>query len=278
MYKRGDLHIHTFFSDGMLSPAEVINSAKKNNVDLIAVTDHDTTSGLEQSAEACLKEGIRFIPGIELSTLYNNESIHILGYFRDDSYSSYDFKKFLIDMKEYRIYRGKKIIENLDKFFKIKIDYDEVSRMAGKIIARPHIARAIIKAGYPYTWDYIFDNFISKDSPAYVPNKDVSVKEGIAILKSVNALVVLAHPVLIKNSPAEELLKFDFDGIEAKYFLNHEEDTEKYMNMASERNLIITAGSDFHGINLNDTRHGSIGAVYLNSEEIEVFINKLKKY
>lgn len=269
--------MHTSFSDGMLKPAEVVKSARNNNVDLISVTDHDTTAGLQQAAEASVNENIRLIPGIELSTLYNNESIHILGYFRDDKYNNPDFQGFLTDMKEYRVYRGKKIIENLDKYFKIRIDYDEVSKMAGKIIARPHIARAIIKAGYPYSWDYIFDNFISKDSPAYVPNKDISVKQGIDILKSVNALVVLAHPVLIKNSPAEELLQFDFDGIEAKYYLNHEEDTEKYMRMAAEHNMIITAGSDFHGIVNNDTRHGSIGAVHLNSEEIEVFLNKIEK-
>lgn len=276
MYNRGDLHTHTSFSDGMLKPDEVIQSAKDNNVDLLAITDHDTTSGLAQAAYESSEKNIKFIPGIELSTLYNNESIHILGYFRDDSFNNPIFQKFLIDMKEYRIYRGKKIIENLDKYFGIKIDYNDVSRIAGKIVARPHIARAIINAGYSYTWDYIFDNLISKNSPAYVPNKNVSVEEGINILKSVNALVVLAHPVLIKNSPVEELLKFDFDGIEAKYFLNHEADTENYMKMAAERNLIITAGSDFHGISQNDTRHGGIGAVYLNSDEIETFLNRLK--
>lgn len=269
--------MHTSASDGKLTPYELVKKAKTENIaDIIAITDHDTTSGLYEALCAAKLMGFKVLPGIELSTLYNDENIHILGYFKDSEYKNEKFQKFLKDMADYRIFRGKKMIKNLDIYFNIKIKYEDVAKYAKNIIARPHIAKAIIEANYPYSWDYIFENFISKKSPAYVPNQNVTIKEGIDMLKSVNAAVVLAHPVLIKNTSLDELLKFDFDGIEAKYYLNSPEDTKNYINSAYNNNMFITAGSDFHGIDKNDKRHGNVGSTFLNEEEITLFLNKLK--
>lgn len=274
MYFKGDFHLHTTASDGNLTPEELVRLAKEKSLDIIAVTDHDTTAALERAKSEALLSGIGIVPGIELSTMHNNESIHLLGYFMDDKYTNKDFQTFLYDMKTYRINRAKKIVENLKKHFDISIDYHRIFERAKGVIARPHIASAIIEAGYTYTWDYIFDNIISKDSPAYVPNKEISIPEGINILKSVNALVSLAHPVLIKKSKPEDLMVFDFDAIEGIYPLNSKADALRFTSMAKDHNKLITAGSDFHGGNLGDSKHGDIGCVYLEGALLKEFIAK----
>lgn len=272
---KSDFHMHTSASDGKLSPEELINAAKAEGLDIIAVTDHDTTAALKRVLMAGEKAGVKVIPGIELSTIHNDESIHILGYFRDNSYDNEDFQKFLKEIQEFRVYRAKKFIHNLYEYFHIDLDYEEVSKRAKGVIARPHIAKAIIDKGYPYSWDYIFENIIGKNSPAYVHNKKVSIEEGIHILKSLNALVILAHPVLIKKTPLEEFMKYDFDGIEAVYFLNSKEEEEKLIALAESHGKLITNGSDFHGNGKEDTKHGYLGSVSMKEEYLQRFIKEL---
>lgn len=276
MYNRGDFHLHTNASDGKLSPKELIHEASLNGLDIIAITDHDTTINVEEGIREGIIENIRVIPGIELSTIHNNESIHILGYFKDDKYKDVDFQNFLKDIDDSRILRAKKIVENLDTFFKIKLDYQKVLDEAKGIIARPHIAKAIIDAGYKYDWKYIFDTFLSNDSPAYVHIKRISTADGITILKKVNALVVLAHPVLIKKSTIDEMLSFDFDGIEAVYPLNTKKQKSLLKSKAKEYGKLITAGSDFHGITTSDTSHGVVGSVFLSHNELATFVKALE--
>jgi len=276
MFKKGDFHLHTTASDGKLTPSELIKMASAEKIDIVAITDHDTTKGLQEGILAGEKYGVKVIPGIEFSTLHNEESIHVLGYFKDDSYKSEKFQTFLSEMHDYRTWRAQRIVANLKIYFDIDIDSNQLVKDTKGVIARPHIAQAIINAGYNYSWEYLFNNIISKDSPAYVPNKSISISEGIKILKEVNALLVLAHPTLIKKSTIEELIQFDFDGIEGIYPLNSEEDTKKYLKLAKENHKIITAGSDYHGIGVQDTKHGFIGSVTLTDENLKIFLEKLK--
>ncbi|MCB2306531.1 PHP domain-containing protein [Clostridium estertheticum] len=276
MYNRGDFHLHTNASDGKLSPKELIHEASLNGLDIIAITDHDTTLNVEEGIREGINNNIRVIPGIELSTVHNNESIHILGYFKDNEYKNLDFQNFLKDIDDSRVFRGRKIVENLDLFFKIKLDYQKVLDQAKGVIARPHIAKAIIDAGYKYDWNYIFDTFLSNDSPAYVHIKRIPTADGIRLLKKVNALVVLAHPVLIKKTSIDEMLGFDFDGIEAVYPINTKKQKSLLKAKAKEYNKFVTAGSDFHGISTSDTDHGLVGCVSLSNEELAIFVNKLE--
>lgn len=276
LYKKGDFHLHTKASDGKLSPKELVNLARKEEVDIMAVTDHDTVAGIDEAVSEGKHIGITVIPGIELSTLHRNKTVHILGYFRSIEDISEEFKSYLKDMNEYRIQRAEKIVENLYKIFNIKLDSKKMLEGAHGIVARPHIAKAIVDAGYNYTWDYIFEHFIGEDSPAYVPNKKLTTEDGIRLLKSVNALVSLAHPVLIKTLDIDELLTLPFDGIEAIYSMNSAEDTERFKNYAEKYNKIITAGSDFHGIAKDDSKHASrVGEVSLDKYGIEAFLDKL---
>ena len=272
---KADFHVHTSSSDGVLSPKEVVFKAYKNNVKYLSITDHDTVSGLDGALVESQKYDISFIPGIELSTQYNNESIHILGYFKDKSYNNQNFIQELDKIKNHRIIRAQKITKKLDDEFNIKISFEKILKESKDTIARPHIAKAIIDAGYDYSHDEIFDKFIGKDSKAYVPTLKLSTEYGINLLKKYNALVFLAHPKLIKNTPIEEFIKMNIDGIESIYYQNTTEETNYYLNLAKEYNLLNSCGSDFHGIQ-NDTRHGDIGSMEISSENLSNLLEKLQ--
>lgn len=272
---KADFHVHTSSSDGVLSPKEVVFKAYKNNVRYLSITDHDTVSCLDEALVESQKYDISFIPGIELSTQYNNESIHILGYFKDKSYNNQNFIQELDKIKNHRIIRAQKITKKLDDEFNIKISFEKILKESKDTIARPHIAKAIIDAGYDYSHDEIFDKFIGKDSKAYVPTLKLSTEYGINLLKKYNALIFLAHPKLIKNTPIEEFIKMNIDGIESIYYQNTTEETNYYLNIAKEYNLLNSCGSDFHGIQ-NDTRHGNIGSMEISSENLSNLLEKLQ--
>jgi|LGOV01.1.fsa_nt_gb predicted metal-dependent phosphoesterase TrpH len=269
---KADLHMHSTYSDGLFMPEELFRKAKENGVDVIAITDHDIVVGVEDNFKYSTEYGVQYIPGIELSTVEKGKPVHLLGYFTDDSYNEKELRNYFKEIKENRESRTRKFIENLKTHFDIDITYDEVFSYSRGTIARPHIAKAISNNYPQYDHDYIFDEFIGDNSVAYVPSCDLSVKDGIELLKRANCLVVLAHPVLLKPHIHDDVLVNDFDGIEAKYFRNKSGDEEKYTVFAKKSNMFITAGSDFHGIK-NDTKHGNIGDIYLDGEDLDTFLN-----
>ena len=269
-----DLHTHSTSSDGTMTPTEVIERAYKNNVKYIALTDHDTISGLNEAATTSKKLGISFIPGIELSTTYNKESIHVLGFFKDDSYRNDYFIEYLNTLKNKRQIRAERIVEKLKEIFSIEISIENVLKRGKDVVARPHIANEIIAAGYPYTFDYIFENFIGNNCPAFVPTTKLSTEEGVKLLKKYNALVFLAHPKLIKNSPIEDFLNMGFDGIEAIYFQNTPDEEKHLLNFATENNLLVSAGSDCHGNVDGDEKHGDIGCMNISENLFKKFLEK----
>ena len=267
-----EFHCHTTASDGRFSPTQVVEMAKNKNVQLLSITDHDTTEGIEEALAKANEISLNFIPGIELSCNHNGESIHILGYFKGSDYKNKILIEFLKNLKINRETRALSIVNNLDKYFNIKINAEDVLKISNGVVARPHIAQAIIHAGYPYNFQYIFDNFIGNDSPAYVPNKHISIPEGIELLKKYNCIVVLAHPKLIKKTSIKNILKYDFHGIEALYYQNFKRETDEFISLARSRNMIITCGSDFHGISNDDTKHGNIGDMFLSEEDFKKFM------
>jgi predicted metal-dependent phosphoesterase TrpH len=276
MTRKGDLHIHTNVSDGRYTPREITVMAKDAGMNVISITDHDTTKALKDASSFCNILSLKFVPGIEISTIYKNEDVHVLGYFNGTSYENPILQSYICDMYEIRKKRARKIVDNLNIHFNIKLDYAAILTNAKGIIARPHIAKAIIDAGYNYSWKYIFKNLIGNNSPAYVPNKKLNTKDGIKLLKSVNALVVLAHPVLIKNLDLNELLEMDFDGLEAIYYSNTDIQTMTYKTTAKDFKKFITAGSDFHGLGKENGSHApSVGAVYLEENDLDIFLTKL---
>ncbi len=274
---RADLHMHTTESDGRLSREELFQEAVEKNLDLISITDHDTCKHVLDNQRLAKKYGIKYIPGIELSTLYNNKNVHVLGYFRDDGYQSDEMLSYYRYIKEGRENRAKTFIRNLKKYYHITITYQDLLDVSDGIIARPHIAKAIVKHYPQYTHNEVFERFIGDNAKAYVPSTELSLKEGIALLKKHNALIVLAHPKLLKPAIHDEVLQFPFDGIEAIYGLNNPSESTFYRELAKKKGWLVTAGSDYHGIP-NDQSHKELGFVTLEGEELQTFLEAIKPY
>lgn len=270
-----DLHTHSTASDGRYSPSEVVKKAFEIGVKYLALTDHDTVSGIEEANAEAEKLDIHFIPGVELSTTYKGETVHILGYFKGDDYKNPDLNHFLEDLKTKRIERAHEIVRRLKKFNDIEIDVNDVLKNGKDTIARPHIAKAIMDAGYNYTKEYIFDNFIGDHCPAYVPANKLDAEEGIKLLRSYNAIVVLAHPVLLKKLNVLDVLHLDFDGIEGIYGLNTPEDTKNFLKIVDQKNIITSCGSDSHGYEGDDKKHGILGSMSIEEERLKKFLDKL---
>lgn len=272
---KADLHTHTTVSDGVKTREEVLQKAKDNGIDIIAITDHDICIHVEDNFRIAETLGIHYIPGIELSTLFKNKPVHILGYFTDDSYQSKEMLAYYQDIKDKRDKRAKTFITNLKREFNIEIDYDDVLGFSRGIIARPHIAKAITKKYPQYSFDYVFDHFIGDHTKAYVPACEITVQEGIDLLRRNNCIIVLAHPTLLKEYIQEKVLSFEYDGIEAVYYRNKENEEQLFRTIAKDREMIVTGGSDYHGIK-NDTKHGDVGEVYITGKDVEKFLSLFK--
>ena len=273
---KADLHMHSIDSDGLYTKEYLFQQAAKRGVDIIAITDHDVLKDVEETFKLSEMYGVKYIPAFELSTIEQEKSVHILGYFRDDSYKSEELAQYFKDIKLRREQRAKQFISNLKEFHGLNVSYDDCFKFGKGIIARPHIAKAI-RVNYPeYDHNYIFQNFIGEHCLGYVPSSLLSIEEGIKLLRRHNCLVILAHPVLLKEKIRDKVLSYDFDGYEARYYQNKENDEEIYTNLAHKKDLIITAGSDFHGIP-NDSKHGFIGDVVLEGKALEMFLEKISK-
>lgn len=274
MYLKGDFHIHSNCSDGKYDVKSLIDRYKDNGYDIIALTDHDTMEGCKEAVEYGKTKGLKVVPGIEISTKYNGEDIHILGYFKEEDCQRKEMIEFAKVKQQDRINRCRKMVSALKEYFDIEIDADKLLEETEGMIGRPHMARAIISAGYATTMEEVFNKFLDDNSPAFIPSSFLSPQDGIDLLRRNNATVVLAHPILIKNTNVEDLLNtFEFDGIEAIYGLNTEDDTKRFVGICKERDLLITAGSDFH--DYNTLNHCNIGDISLDSDSIHKLIKIL---
>lgn len=273
---KADLHMHSTYSDGRYTMRELVDEAASKQIDIIAITDHDVVGDIEDAIAYGKNRGVRVLPGIELSTLEQQKSVHILGYFRDNSYHNQEMKAYYKTIKQRREDRAKKMIHNLKQYYDITITYESVQEEAGGIIARPHIAKAISKAYPKYNHDFIFDHFIGDHCKAYIPSVELPVEEGLKLLKRNNCITVLAHPTLLKPQIKETVLSYDFDGIEAIYYRNQPGEKKLFTKLAKSRQMLITAGSDFHGIK-GDTKHGTLGEIVLDGTPLTDFLLAIEK-
>ena len=246
-----DLHLHTNHSDGRLNPAEIVDLAVEKGLDGIAITDHDTTTGISEAIERSHKyNNFKVIPGIEFSCVYQNEDVHILGYFID--YNSVNINKVTNDLKMNRIKRSKEIINKLNNL-KLEISLDDVKVFADEdFIGRPHIARALINKGYVHTIQEAFDRYLKRGKAAYVQRQSLTLEESIELIRYNKGISVLAHPGLLKNRAIiNHCISLGIDGIECVHSKHSKEDTNLFYNIVKENNLIGTGGSDCHGDSTN---------------------------
>lgn len=253
MNKYIDLHAHTNYSDGELSPDELIKLAINNNVGTLAITDHDTIEGVKNITYR--PHNIEIINGIELSAKVNVGTMHILGY--DIDIKNKDLNNKLVELKDNSINSVLSIIEQLKKDYNIFFTYEELKGLinANHNLGRPDIARLLIKKGYVKTVQEAFEKYlIDAYNKINDTKKGIPYSESIELILKSNGIPVLAHPktLLLDDKDLLLLLKDMIScgliGIEAYHSTHTSEEVRKYIEIANELGLAISGGSDYHGI------------------------------
>ncbi|QSZ26385.1 PHP domain-containing protein [Aceticella autotrophica] len=269
-----DLHIHSTASDGTNSPSKIVKLAKEKGLNTISLTDHDTVDGIEEALKKANELNIEIIPGIELNSNDGEQEVHILGYFIN--YKNNKLKSRLKKIIDSRIVRANTIIEKLNNL-NISITMKDVLEFANeKFIGRPHIARAMIKKNYVKTVKEAFEKYIGEGGPAYVPRTyRLYPQDSIKYIIEAGGIPVLAHPVLLKNKNIiGNLMNNGLKGIEVYHSKQSSEESEYYYKFALENNLLITGGSDFHGIEVDGK--DLLGTIKLDYKYVELLKEFLK--
>ena len=244
-----DLHIHSTASDGRLSPAEIVHTSVELGLTIIALTDHDTVDGVAPAlAAAKAFPRLKVIPGVEISTDMPTDEVHVLGYFID--YTDYELQATLEKMRHSRQQRAQKMIAELTNLG-IHIDWQRVREIAGSgSVGRPHLAQAMLEKGYIASIKEAFTKYISRDGPAYVERDKMTPQQVVRLILRCNGLPVLAHPLTI-NDPETmvvELKAAGLVGVEAYYDNYTADEIDGLVSLANKYNLIVSGGSDYHGL------------------------------
>lgn len=270
-----DLHTHTHYSDGGLSPTELVKAAKETGLSAIAITDHDTLKGIPEAIQAGKKYNLEVVPGIEFSTDYKDNDLHLLGYYTDLDYPK--LKEQVGLLRGDREEQAKRMVENFQKIG-YKLDFDQIREETIGSIGRPHIALAIIEnpqnkkrmredfGEVLKSVEEIFEKYLKGGQPLYENSKTgfrFEVKEAIELIHAAGGLSVLAHPAwdltVVENGAPffnkdfliRRFREFGLDGVEAITFRESREFTKKCIDhftyLSRDLDLLITGGSDFHG-------------------------------
>ncbi|MDR0927761.1 MAG: PHP domain-containing protein [Ignavibacteria bacterium] len=247
-----DLHTHTTFSDGMLSPEELFNKAKKADIKGISITDHDTIDGNIGAAEMAARYGLDYITGIELSCFDSQNEYHILGYGID--IDNEDLHTHLAAFKQSRVERAEIMTKRLNEMG-MKIDFNDIVDKAGVApITRPHIAQVIVESGYVSTTKDAFNLYIGDGGPAYAVKAIFQVEKAIKLINNSGGIAVIAHPgYSINQKKLFQFIESGLDGIEVNHPLHNDKLRKEYHAVASQYWLLETGGSDFHGNRPNDS-------------------------
>lgn len=258
---RIDLHLHTTHSDGSLSPTDVLRLAHKAGVTALAITDHDIVTGIPEAIAAGAELGIEIIPGVEISSRIGNSELHILGYCLQ--WQDPELNRRLAFLRESRHSRNPQIIERL-RALGLDVTYEEVRALAGTdAVGRPHIARLLMDKHYVTSAKDAFDRYLAEGRPAYVARELPSPADAIAWIRAAGGVAVLAHPTWAKvsgeslNALLIALKAEGLGGIEVHYSSHTKRQTREYHDLAKRLDLLITGGSDFHGITKPDIEVGT---------------------
>lgn len=267
-----DLHTHSTASDGLFSPREVVEYAKKKELSAVAITDHDAVGGCREAVETGKKLGIEVVPGVEISTLYDDIEIHMLGLWIDPSYPS--LLKILEQQRNIRAERNKMVIKLLNQLG-IPISLDEVLKKGeaqGKEInvGRPHIAEVLVDKGFAVSIGEAFDLYLARGKMAYATPDRISPLDAIHLIHEAGGVAIVAHPgIYDRDELLLKLVSAGLDGIEYSHPDHNEEEVEKYLAFAKEHQILVSAGSDFHGARQNIMYHADLGTCTVTQEEFE---------
>jgi hypothetical protein len=264
-----DLHLHTTASDGTLAPAALVARAAAAGLTTISVTDHDTTAGLSEAAAAARSRGITLVPGIEITAVEDGDDIHVLGYYFDPASPS--LLAFLSGQRRDRVRRIREICGRLADtgvYVNAETLIAAAADRPGRSIGRPAIADALVRSGHARDRDDAFVRLIGRSSPAYVPRNGMSAAEVVDIVSRAGGVASLAHPGLARiDGLIPHLASNGLAALEARH-TDHDAETEgRYRTVASELDLAISGGSDFHGDEMPNGR--AIGVVTLDRRDFD---------
>ena len=272
-----DLHLHTKASDGRLSPTELVRLVASQGLELVSISDHDTTEGLAEGYRAAQEfPNLRIIPGIELSADVQDDDVHILGYFIQ--YQDPEFQSVLEEFRWGRVGRGKAIVDKLAGYG-LNVSWEQVQKIAGDAaIGRPHIALALVEQGYFKEPREAFEEYLGNDGLAYVDREKKGSKESLELLSSVGGVAVLAHPTYLENmeSTIAELKPLGLVGMEVYYAQYSPETVLELAALARKYDLIPCGGSDYHGLgNTGEPLPGTLGPPVESVEALEEAAERL---
>jgi len=240
------LHAHTNASDGEHAPEELVQIARARGIAYLGIADHDTIAGLARAVAAARAHGdIEIVPAVEFSTDWEKREIHILAYLVD--YTDAATIALADKFREGRLGRAQKILAKLDTLG-VPLEFDKVAAIAGDAaIGRPHVARALVEAGYVATVQEAFDLYLASAKPAYVAYESALPRQAVEMIRAVGAVPVLAHPYDAQRI-VPELVKVGLVGLECYYAQYDEPQQRELVDLAKQYGLIATGGSDFHGL------------------------------
>lgn len=261
-----DLHSHSIASDGELEPAEVASRARAAGLSVWALSDHDTVAGLGAAEAAAKRHGLRLVPAIELSAFLGAKEVHVLGHFVDPVHPT--LRRFEDELAVHRRWRMEKIVERLAAL-NVNIRVADIEKWSGgKTIGRPHVARAIVEAGYVATVKEAFDRFLGEGREAYVARFRLEVADAVALVRGAGGTATIAHPGVsrVDARAMEKLRGAGVDGLEVHH-ADHDPGTrERYLRMAEALDMVPTAGSDYHGETVTPDRR--FGDVTMHAEDL----------
>jgi 3',5'-nucleoside bisphosphate phosphatase len=270
-----DLHLHSSFSDGTYTPEEVVAHAQRHNLKAVALTDHDTVEGCTRMALACDREGLEFISGTELTTELHDQELHLLGYFIDAHNP-----RLLVALANFQTVRQNRVREMVTRLKRMNIPLDTEAVLAianCRSPGRPHIGRALVQAGVCSNLDEAFERFLKKNRPGWVPKAKIAASEAIALIHQAGGLAALAHPALNRNdSLIPELNELGMDALECFHSKHTPAQVTHYLAMASRLGLLVTGGSDCHGMNKGEPLIGSVKLGYDYVERLKSRINQVR--
>lgn len=255
-----DLHTHTSCSDGRLSPTDLVAKAASRGIQVLAITDHDTVQGLDEARSEAEKQGIRFVPGIELSAEVQGTEVHILGYGVNPE--GLVLQDYIQKMQTARQKRAWRMVERLQKVG-LSLDEATVQRKISKThsVGRPHIAELLVEAGHVKNTDRAFEKYVGQNGPGYVPKPKFDAKQVLAIIDHVGGVGVLAHPGHWTSSRhVRSLVDAGLTGIELWHPAHDSSLRSYYERIARDYNLGTTGGSDYHGRTEDEDKYfGCVG-------------------
>lgn len=266
--------MHTLYSDGILTPFELVQRAQKAGLRIIGITDHDSVGALDEAVEVGRELGVDVVPGAELSAIYDDQEIHILGYFVD--YHDQTLLDALAKFREGRMRRAERIVGKLN-CMNIPLSIASVlANVTGESVGRPHIATALVNGGHAESYHQAFHKYLGDGRPAFEKKENFTPEETIRLIAESGGLSFLAHPRrTISDEVITHLVKAGLDGIEVIHPSHTSELVTYYRDIVHQYFLLESGGSDFHGGLREDD--DMIGQVTIPVSSVEVMRQRLNR-